>query len=154
MVETALVVVLWTIATLAYADVRNTSLVGTGSTAGGGSFQFLLSNILIFTNNVLIPFILGIGFLVFVYGMFYYFIAGGANDEKKEQGKSLAIYAILGFVLIIIFWGIINLIAVSTGLIRNQAENKNYGFTTPGGIVPRGPAWEGTCLDVDYYGPC
>ncbi|MBP6924046.1 MAG: hypothetical protein KBC62_00125 [Candidatus Pacebacteria bacterium] len=80
---------------------------------GGGEFQELLKNILDFTNTVLIPFIIGIGFLVFVWGMFQYFIAGGANDDKKEKGKSLMIYATLGFVLIIVFWGIVNLLTSS-----------------------------------------
>ena len=55
--------------------------------------------------------------------MFQYFIAGGANDEKKEQGKSLMIYATLGFVLIIIFWGIVNLLAGSTGFAGRTLEN-------------------------------
>lgn len=86
----------------------------------GGPFEELLGNILEFTNTTLIPFIIGIGFLVFVWGMFQYFIAGGANDESKEKGKSLMIYATLGFVLIIIFWGVVNLLAESTGL---QGEN-------------------------------
>ena len=81
-----------------------------------GAFQQLLQNILTFTNTVLIPFIIGIGFLVFVWGMFQFFIAGGSNDEAKEKGKSLMIYATLGFVLIIVFWGIINLLSSSTGL--------------------------------------
>lgn len=76
----------------------------------------LLKNILEFSNTILIPFIIGIGFLVFVYGMFQYFILGGANDDKKKQGKSLMIYATLGFVLIVVFWGVVNLIANSTGL--------------------------------------
>ncbi len=80
----------------------------------GGPFEDLLGNILDFTNDVLIPFIIGIGFLVFVWGMFQYFIAGGANDEKKEKGKSLMIYATLGFVLIIIFWGVVNFVVEST----------------------------------------
>lgn len=75
-----------------------------------------LKNIIEFANEILIPFIIGIGFLLFVFGMFQYFIAGGANDEKKKQGKSLMIYATLGFVLIVVFWGIINLLAGSTGL--------------------------------------
>jgi hypothetical protein len=83
---------------------------------GGGGFGLLLANIVSFTNGVLIPFILGIGFLVFVWGMFRYFIVGGANDDAKEQGKSLMVYATLGFVFIIIFWGIVNLLASSTGL--------------------------------------
>ena len=79
-----------------------------------------LSSILSFINGVLIPFILGIGFLFFVWGMFQYFIAGGANDEKKEAGKSLMVYATLGFVLIIVFWGVVNLVASGTGLQTDE----------------------------------
>jgi uncharacterized membrane protein YidH (DUF202 family) len=94
--------------------------IADGATAG--RFQALLTNILAFTNSVLIPFIIGIGFLVFVWGMFKYFIVGGANDEAKESGKSLMIYATLGFILIIVFWGIVNLLATSTGL---EGENIN-----------------------------
>ena len=86
-----------------------------GGDTTGGEFGTMLQTILEFTNTYLIPFIIGIGFLVFVWGMFMYFIAGGANDEKKESGKSLMIYATLGFVLIIIFWGIVNLLAASIG---------------------------------------
>ena len=94
-----------------------------GFQADGGEFGDLLKNILGFINGVLIPFILGIGFLVFVWGMFRYFIAGGANDDAKEQGKSLMVYATLGFVLIIIFWGVVNLIAQSTGWEDENLED-------------------------------
>ena len=94
---------------------------GIADDGSGGEFGQLLQDILAFTNNILIPFILGIGFLVFVWGMFKFFIAGGANDEAKEQGKSLMVYATLGFVLIIIFWGIVNLLAQSTGLDDGDA---------------------------------
>lgn len=93
------------------------------TTGGGGQFETLLKNILVFTNDVLIPFIIGIGFLVFVFGMFQYFIVGGANDEKKESGRSLMIYATLGFVLIIVFWGIINLLTSSTGLEGDKLDD-------------------------------
>lgn len=82
----------------------------------GGVFGAFLGNILVFVNNVLVPFILGIGFLFFVWGMFQFFIAGGADEEKRANGKSVIIYTLLGFVLIIVFWGIINLVATGTGL--------------------------------------
>jgi uncharacterized membrane protein YidH (DUF202 family) len=98
--------------------------IADGTTAG--PFQTLLSNILAFTNTVLIPFIIGIGFLVFVWGMFKYFIVGGANDDAKEQGKSLMIYATLGFLLIIVFWGVVELLANSTGL-----QNENIDTLVP-----------------------
>ncbi len=113
-------VAFWCIPILMYA---NGSLAG-NDYASDSQLDNLLGNILIFTNNVLIPFILGIGFLVFIYGMFQYFIAGGANDEKKEKGKSLAVYAVLGFVLVIIFWGIINLVANSIGLNKQNESTK------------------------------
>lgn len=93
------------------------------ATGGGGQFETLLKNILAFTNTVLIPFIIGIGFLVFVWGMFQFFIVGGSNDDAKEKGKSLMIYATLGFVLIIVFWGIVNLITQSTGLDKQNLNN-------------------------------
>lgn len=98
---------------------------------GGGQFELLLKNILAFTNTVLIPFIIGIGFLTFVWGMFQYFIAGGANDESKEKGKSLMINATIGFVVIIIFFGIINLLTSSTGLEGQFIKN------VPTVVVPR-----------------
>jgi hypothetical protein len=101
---------------------------------GGGPFEDLLLNILEFTNDILIPFIIAIGFLVFVWGMFQYFIAGGANDEKKEKGKSLMIYATLGFVLIIVFWGVVNLLTQSTGLQDKQIKDTPT-VTVPGGAT-------------------
>lgn len=88
-----------------------------------GDFQVLLEGILNFTNDFLIPFIIAIGFLVFVWGMFQYFIAGGANDDAKAKGRSLMIYATLGFVLIIVFWGIVNLLTQSTGLDAQTISN-------------------------------
>ena len=93
------------------------------TTGSGGPFEDLLKNILTFSNNVLIPFIIGIGFLVFVWGMFQYFIAGGANDESREKGKKLMINATIAFVVIIIFFGAINVLTNSTGLQGQQIEN-------------------------------
>ncbi|MEZ4195292.1 MAG: hypothetical protein R3B53_02770 [Candidatus Paceibacterota bacterium] len=89
---------------------------GLADNGSGGPFGDLLKNILIFTNSVLIPFIIGIGFLVFVWGMFQFFIVGGSNDEAKEKGKSLMIYATLAFVIIIVFWGVVNFLVNTTGL--------------------------------------
>lgn len=99
------------------------SAAGIAEEGSGGPFGDLLENILEFSNTVLIPFIIGIGFLVFVWGMFQYFIVGGANDDGKEKGKSLMIYATLGFLLIIVFYGIVNLLAGTTGLEGETLDN-------------------------------
>jgi hypothetical protein len=94
-----------------------------GFDGDGGRFGDLLSELLVFTNNVLIPFIIGIGFLVFVFGMFQYFIAGGANEDSREKGKNVMIFATLGFVFIVIFWGIVNLLASSTGFEGDNLDD-------------------------------
>jgi uncharacterized membrane protein YidH (DUF202 family) len=96
---------------------------GIAQSSDAGPFQDLLINILDFSNDVLIPFIIGIGFLFFVWGIFKFFIFGGANEEAKEQGKSLIIWATIGFVLIIVFWGVVNLLSESTGLANSELQN-------------------------------
>lgn len=95
----------------------------------GSKASTFMTSILTFINATAIPFILGIGFLVFVWGMFQYFIAGGANDDAKAKGKSLMVYATLGFVLVIIFWGVISLVSQTTGL-TGQAAPTVTGVTT------------------------
>lgn len=99
-----------------------TGLAGglTGSDNAVGSF---LGNILIFINTRIIPAILAIGFLLFVWGVFQYFIR--SSDEAKETGKNLIVYSVVGFVLILSFWGIVNLVAGGIGL------NSNANITTP-----------------------
>jgi hypothetical protein len=86
-------------------------------------FGELLSNILEFSNNILIPFIIGIGFLVFVFGLFQYFILGGSNDESREKGRKLMVSATFAFVIIILFFGFINLLTTSTGLEGETLRN-------------------------------
>ncbi len=88
-----------------------------------GEFGELLITLVAIINTYLIPFILALAFLVFVWGMFKFFILGGANDEAKESGKSLIIYALAGFVLIVIFWGLVNFLATFTGVEGQDLKN-------------------------------
>jgi fucose 4-O-acetylase-like acetyltransferase len=93
-----------------------------GANGGGGQLGSAMGNILAFISNVLIPFILAIGFFVFVWGIFNYFIIGGANDDAKEKGKSLIIYALAGFVVILAFWGIVNIFVSGVGLQNESLD--------------------------------
>ena len=108
------------IALLLFPMVSSAQLAQSGSDSPFGD---LLRNILEFSNNVLIPFIIGIGFLVFVWGMFQYFILGGANDESREKGRKLMVSATFAFVIIILFFGFINLLTTSSGL---EGETLKY----------------------------
>ncbi|MCA9367998.1 hypothetical protein KC887_07115 [Candidatus Kaiserbacteria bacterium] len=87
------------------------------------SITTLLQNIITFSDSTLIPFILGLGFLFFVWGMFRYFIVGAADEGSRDKGKNVLIYAVVGFVAIIIFWGVINLLTSSSGFSGQTLQN-------------------------------
>ena len=124
---------IYTLASTAlFAPVFFVNAQGSGGFSADNDFKDFLTEILEFINETLIPFIIGIGFLVFVWGMFKYFIYGGANDEEKDKGKSLMIWATLGFVLIVIFWGVVNLLASSTGLDRDSDRGLENVPQVPG----------------------
>ena len=70
-------------------------------------------------NNVLIPLVIALALLVFFFGVFNYFILGAGNEEKRETGKKYMLYGIIGFVVILALWGIVQLLINIFG-INNQ----------------------------------
>ena len=101
----------------------------------------LLKNLGTFFNSTVIPFLIGIAFLIFVINVFRFFILQGHNQEGREKAKNLAIYSITAFVLIIIFWGIVNLIASSFGL--DGCDPVQADFIPDGYSSPCGDGWDG-----------
>jgi hypothetical protein len=89
--------------------------------------------IIAFFNQVLIPFLFGIAFLIFIVNVVRFFIVGAANEQDRGNAKMLALYSILSFVILIVFWGLVNLIAGSTGLGGCSAVNSDYIGGDPGG---------------------
>ncbi|MCA9354542.1 MAG: hypothetical protein KC877_03425 [Candidatus Kaiserbacteria bacterium] len=58
-----------------------------------------------------IPFFLALAFILFAFNAVRYFIIESANQEGREKARSLALYGILAFVMILILWGAVNFIA-------------------------------------------
>ena len=81
----------------------------------GGKIGTFFNGILGFINQVLLPVILGIAFLMFVWGVFKFFILGGSDEEAQQKGKSLMLYAVAGFVLILSFYGIVSVLTNGLG---------------------------------------
>ncbi len=86
-----------------------------------GEINKFIDSIVDFINNVLIPLVFAIALLVFIWGMFQLFI--NKNAEEAEQGKKLALYAIVAFVLMVSIWGIVNVIASGLGFSGEQIQN-------------------------------
>lgn len=84
-----------------------------------GYFSTAGTQLIGFVNNTLVPLLFAVAFLVFIYGIYQYFIAGGSDPEKQSQGRQLAVYAIIGFVLIVALWGIVAIIRTLFGIQGN-----------------------------------
>ena len=96
------------------------------ASAQGISAQGFIKNFLVFSNTVLIPFLLGIAFLFFVFNAFRFFIVGGSSDDGREKAKNLALYGVLAFVIIVVFWGIVNLLSSSLGFNDGNTPTPDY----------------------------
>ena len=86
-----------------------------------GEINTFVGKITSFINNIIIPLIFAVALVVFMWGIFQLFIA--KNAEQAEEGKRLAFYAVIGFVLMVSIWGIVNLIAGGLGFSGEQIEN-------------------------------
>lgn len=73
-----------------------------------------------FINNVLIPLLFAIALLMFLYGVFSYFIIGKNQEDKKSEGRSYMIWSIAGFVVMVSVFGIVNLIAGGLGFSDDE----------------------------------
>lgn len=102
---------------LAFTHAQLISGSGAGDVSGdAGGVTALIQTIIGIIDTFIIPLILILGFVVFVWGMFKFFIVGAADEEARSSGKNLIIYSLLAFVLIISFWGLINFLSDSLGL--------------------------------------
>ncbi len=90
------------------------------------TLQILGRNLFTFANNTVLPFIVGIAFLFLIINIVRYFIFQGASEDGREQAKTLALYGVFAFVLLIIFWGIVNLLVNTIGLNETEAPTSDY----------------------------
>jgi hypothetical protein len=73
-------------------------------------------------NTVLVPLIFALAFIVFLWGVFKYFIMGASDAEKQEEGKSLMIYGLIGFFVMVSVWGLVNLLVGTFDLNSNVPD--------------------------------
>lgn len=87
--------------------------------AGGINDSYLryYRDVIIWTiNNVLLPVVISIAFIVFIWGVYKYFILGAANEDKRAEGRQLVLWGVIGFVIIFTVWGLVNIVSATLGL--------------------------------------
>jgi hypothetical protein len=67
-------------------------------------------------NNVAVPVIFALAFIVFIWGVFQYFILGGSDEEKRKNGQQLMLWGLIGFFIMVSVWGLVNILTNSVNL--------------------------------------
>ena len=91
-----------------------------GSSGSSGGLQEFFYNIGYTINFAVIPLLLSIALLFFLYHIFSLYINKG-NIEKRDEAKRHALWGALAFIVIASIWGIVNLLVGGFEFDREEA---------------------------------
>ncbi len=79
-------------------------------------------------NNIIVPVLFAVAFIVFLWGAFQTFIMGANSEDVKDKGKNLMLWGLIGFFVMVSIWGLVN---VLTGTLSfgNNAGPSNVPTT-------------------------
>lgn len=96
------------------STVTGTCVLSGGSASGVGVnttyLDFYKGFIQGAINDYLVPILFAIAFIVFLWGVYKYFILGAADEKSRTDGKQFVLWGIIGFVVISSVWGIVNIV--------------------------------------------
>ena len=82
------------------------------------------SGIINFINGILVPILMALAFIYFLFGIYKYFILGASSESDKAEGRKFAMWGIIGFVILLSVWGLVAIVAGTLGLQLGGAAPK------------------------------
>lgn len=64
--------------------------------------------------NSVVPVLIALGVVYFIWGVVTYMIAG--DEEKKAKGRTMIIYGVIGLAVIVAVWGLVTLLTKTFGV--------------------------------------
>lgn len=83
-------------------------------------------------NYILVPVLLAIAFIVFLWGAYKYFILGAADEKSRTDGRQFVLWGVIGFVVIFSVWGLVAIITGTLGLTTGSNPTPPTFNTSPG----------------------
>lgn len=65
--------------------------------------------------NAVVPLLIGVAVVVFLYGVIKYITAGG-DPEKRTEARNVMIYGIIGLFVMVAVWGLVAILTSTFGL--------------------------------------
>lgn len=76
----------------------------------------IANTILYLINSVLVPVLFAVAFVVFLYGVAKSYIFSNGEPVEIAKGHQLILWGVIGFVVMVSLWGLVNVIANTFGL--------------------------------------
>lgn len=108
---------LLTSASLAAFALPLVSLAAINNLSDAGSFVI---NVI---NNIIVPVLFAVAFIVFLWGAFQTFIIGANSTDVKEKGKNLMLWGLIGFFVMVSVWGLVNILTGTIQFGNNQGPS-------------------------------
>lgn len=96
--------------------------------ACSGGIGCVASTILYIINGILVPVLFAVAFLTFLYGVAKAYIFSHGEPGEVEEGHKLVLWGVIGFVVMVSLWGLVNVVANTFGLTGTGAPQlpKSY----------------------------
>jgi uncharacterized membrane protein YidH (DUF202 family) len=98
--------------------------------------------------NAIVPVLVALGVVYFVWGVVQYMIGG--EEEAKKKGKDTILYGVIGLAVIVGIWGLVNIVVNTFGLGGQQPPLPTVGSVS--GTCLREP--KPTFQDLATYATC
>ena len=82
--------------------------------------------------NALVPIMITLAFVVFVWGLITFILASG-DEAAKDEGKRRMIWGVIALFIIISIWGIIALLQTMTGTAGGETAYPVWNTSNAGG---------------------
>jgi len=101
--------------------------------SGAGSvnktyLDFYYYLVLTTVNSYFVPILIAVAFIVFLFGVYKYFILGAADEKSRADGRMFVLWGVIGLVVILSVWGIVNI--VKGTLIPTTAGSTRPNYPT------------------------
>lgn len=94
---------------LAYCSPITTN----SGTSGGININYIKpysDSIIGIINTIFVPVLIAIAFIVFLWGVYKYFIYHGEEESAKMEGRKYAMWGIIGLAVIFSVWALVNIL--------------------------------------------
>ncbi|XKT75111.1 MAG: hypothetical protein ACJKSS_03040 [Patescibacteria group bacterium UBA2103] len=80
------------------------------------TFREFVTYLIKIFNNSIIPMLLAIMLLLFLWGIFNYFFVKYDDAKSRSEGAQFMLWGIIGFAVVVSMWGLVRIILKSFGI--------------------------------------